>query len=80
MNVSNSDVFCVVNMYHDHLMLYVCVLMVESMSVVVNILLSLLSVMSQPPTLCNISVRMVVTLFTLDFFFFRGEFGISYCV
>ena len=46
-NVCNSDVFSVVNMYHDHLKF--CVLMVEGMSVVVNLMLPLMSVMSPPP-------------------------------
>ena len=45
----NSDVFSVVNMYPDHLKF--CVLMVEGMSVVVNVMLSLTSVMS-PPLSC----------------------------
>ena len=35
------------------------------MSVVVNVMLSLMSVMSPPPALCNLSVRMVVKLCTL---------------
>ena len=39
--------------------------MVEGMSVVVNIMLSLISVMSLPPVLCNISVRTVVKLCSL---------------
>ena len=34
-----------------------CVLIVEGMSVVVNKMLSLMSVMSPPPALCNLSVR-----------------------
>ena len=41
-----------------------CVLMVEGMSVVVNVMLSLMSVMSPPPTLCDLSVRTVVMLCT----------------
>ena len=39
-----------------------CVLMVDGMSVVVNVMLSLISVMSPPPALCNLSVRTVVKL------------------
>ena len=39
--------------------------MVEGMSVVVNVLLSLMSVMSPPPALCNLSARTVVKLCTL---------------
>ena len=42
-----------------------CVLMVEGMSVVVNVMLSLMSVMSEPPVLCNLSLRTVVKLCTL---------------
>ena len=39
-----------------------CVLIVEGLSVVVNITLSLMSVMSPPPALCNLSVRTAVKL------------------
>ena len=39
--------------------------MVEGMSVVVNVMLSLMSVMSPPPALCNLSLRTVVKLCTL---------------
>ena len=42
-----------------------CVLMVAGMSVVMNVVLSLMSVMSPPPALCNLSVRTVVNLCTL---------------
>ena len=42
--------------------------MVEGMSVVVNVMLSLISVMSPPPALCNLSVRTVVKLCTLGVF------------
>ena len=42
-----------------------CVLMVECTSVVVNVMLSLKSVMSPPPVLCDLSVRTVVKLCTL---------------
>ena len=41
-----------------------CVLMVEGMFVVVNVMLSL-SVISPPPALCHLSVRTVVKLCTL---------------
>ena len=58
--------FSVVNVYYDHLKL--CVLMVEGMSVVVNVMLSLMSVLSPPPTLCNLSARTVVRLCTLGVF------------
>ena len=39
-----------------------CALMVDGMSVGVNVMLSLMSVMSQPPNLCNLWVRTVVQL------------------
>ena len=42
-----------------------CVLMVEGMSVVVNVMLSLISVMSPPPSLCNLSAHTMVKLCTL---------------
>ena len=64
-NVCNSDMFSVVNVCPDHLNSVLCVLMVEGMSVVVNVMLSLMSVMSPPPALCNLSVRTVVKLCTL---------------
>ena len=39
--------------------------MVEGMSVVVNVMLTIISVMSPPPALCNISLRTIVKLCTL---------------
>ena len=51
MNVCNSDVFSVVNMYLDHLKF--CVLMVEGKSVV-NGMLSPMSVMSPPPPVLGV--------------------------
>ena len=48
-DVCYCDMFSVVIVYHDHLMF--CVLIVEGMSVVVNVMLSLMSVMSPPPAL-----------------------------
>ena len=50
--------------------------MVEGMSIVVNVMLSLMSVMSPPPDLCNLSVRTVVKLCS---FGFRCEFGFLNC-
>ena len=44
------------------------VLMIEGMSVVVNVMLSLMIVMSPPPALCNLSVRTVVRLCILSVF------------
>ena len=61
--VCNCYIFSVVNVYLDHLKL--CVLMVEGMSVVVNVMLSLMSVMSPPPALSNLSACTVVKLCTL---------------
>ena len=63
-NVSNCDMFSVVNVYLDYLNSVLYVLMVERMSVVVNVM-SLMSVMSPHPALCNLSVRTVVKLCTL---------------
>ena len=40
--------------------------MVEGMSVVVNVMLSLISVMNPHPALCNLSMCTVVKLCTLD--------------
>ena len=48
-----------------------CVLIVEGMSVVVNVMLSLMSVISPPPALCNLSVRTAVKLYIL-FFWLKG--------
>ena len=55
-----------------------CVLMVEGMSVVVNVMLFLMSVMSLPPVLCNLSARTVVKLCTLGVCF-TGELGFLNC-
>ena len=53
-----------------------CVLIVEGMYVVVNVMLSLMSVMSPPPALCNLSVRTDVKLCIVGF---RGELGFLNC-
>ena len=58
-DVFYCDMYSVINVYLDHLKL--CVLIVEGMSVVVNVM-SLMSVMSPPPVLCNLSVRTAVKL------------------
>ena len=63
-DVCYCDMFSVVNVYLDHLKFCVDLLMVEGMSVVVNVMLSLMSVMSPSPALCNLSVRTVVKLCT----------------
>ena len=56
-----------------------CVLMVEGMSVVVNVMLSLMSVMSPPPALCNLSLRTVVRLCNLGVLTLGGELGFLNC-
>ena len=61
-NVCYCDMFSVVNLYLGHLSSVLCVLIVEGVSVVVNVMLSLMSVMSPPPALCNLSVRTAVKL------------------
>ena len=57
--------FSVVNVYLDHLKL--CVVCINGRRYVfaVNVMLSLISVMSPPPVLCNLSLRIVVKLCTL---------------
>ena len=50
-----------------------CVLMVEGIHVVVNVMLSLMSVMSPQSSLCNLSVRTVVKLCTVGVF----DLGVS---
>ena len=42
--------------------------MVEGMSVVLNVMLYLMNVMSSPPALCNLSARTAVKLCTLGVF------------
>ena len=44
------------------------VVMMGKWSVVVNVMLSLISVISPPPVLCNLSARTVVKLCTLGVF------------
>ena len=55
--------FSVVNVYLDHLKF--CVVCINGMSVVVIVMLSLMSVMSPPPALSNLSLCTVVKLCTL---------------
>ena len=45
-----------------------CVLMVEDMSVVVNVMLYLMSVLIPPPALCNLTVCTVVKVIYLGVF------------
>ena len=56
-----------------------CVLMVEGMSVVVNVMLSLMSVMSPPPALVQYVGVTVVKLCTLGVFGSWGELGFLNC-
>ena len=56
-----------------------CVLIVEGTSAVVNVMLSLMSVMSPPHALCNLSVRTAVNLCIFGYFGFRGELGFLNC-
>ena len=51
-----------------------CILIVKGISVVVNVMLSLMSVMSPHPALCNLSVRTAV-----KYFGFRGGLGFLNC-
>ena len=53
--------------------------MVEGMSVEVKVMLTLMSVMSPPLVLCNLSLRTVVKLCNLLFFYFRGDLGFLNC-
>ena len=61
--VCYCEMFSVVNLIICSSVL--CVLMVEGMSVVVNVMLCLMSVVSPPPALCNLSLRTIVKLCTL---------------
>ena len=56
-HVCNCDLFSAVNVY-----LVLCELMIEGMSVVINVMLSLMSLISSSPAVCNISTRTVVKL------------------
>ena len=53
--------------------------MVEGMSVVVNLMLSLMSVMSPPPALCNLSVRTAGKLCILGVLTLGDELGFLNC-
>ena len=56
-----------------------CVLIVEGMSVVVNVMLSLMSVMSPPPALCNLLVRTDVKLCIFCVLALGVNFGFLNC-
>ena len=66
-NVCNCDMFSVVYVYLDHLKLCVVCIDGRMYVCVVNVMLSLMSVMSPPAALCNPWVRTVVKLCTLVF-------------
>ena len=53
-------------------------LIAEGMSVVVNVMVALMSVMSPPPALCNQSVRTVMKL-CFGCSDFRGDLGFLNC-
>ena len=53
--------------------------MVNGMSAVVNVMLSLMSVMSPPPALCTLTARTVVKLCTLGVFCFKDVLGFLNC-
>ena len=61
-DVCYCDMFSVVNVYLDHLKIYVVCINSRRYVCVVNVMLSLMSVMSPPPALCNLSVRTDVKL------------------
>ena len=63
-DVRYCDMFSVINVYLDHLKFCV-VCIIGQRSVVVNVMLSPMSVMSPPPVLSNLSVRTLVKLCTL---------------
>ena len=77
-DVCYCDMFSVVNVYLDHLKF--CVLLVEGMSVVVNVMLSLMSVMS-PPSSCLVQLigRHCCEVMYFGCFDFRGELGFRNC-
>ena len=61
-NVCNYNMFSVVNVYLDHLKF--CVVCIDGRRyVVVNVMLSLTSVMNPPPALCNLSSSSSSSLF-----------------
>ena len=72
-HVCNCDMFSGVNVYLDHLKFCIVCIDGRSMSVVVNVMLSLMSVMSPLPALFNPSTRTVVKLCTL------GVFALGVC-
>ena len=56
-----------------------CVACIDDMSVVVNVMLSLMSVMSPPIALCNLTARTVVMFMYFECVCFRGELGFLNC-
>ena len=66
-NVCNCYMFSVVNVHHGHFNL--CVVCIDGRRYgVVNVMLSLMSVMGPIPALCNLSARTVMKLCTFGMF------------
>ena len=61
-DVCYCDMFSVVNVYPDHLKFYVVCINRQRYVCVVNVMFSLMSVMSPPPALCNLSLHTDVKL------------------
>ena len=64
-DVCYCDMFSVVNVYRGHFKLCVVCINGRRYCVVVNVMLSQISVMRPLPALCNLSLRTVVKLCTL---------------
>ena len=71
------DMFSVVNVYLDHLKF--CVVCINGMSVVVNVMLSLMSLMSPPPALVQHIVAHCCEVMYFGCFDFWGELGFLNC-
>ena len=61
-DVCYCDMFSVVNVYLDHLKFYVVCINSRRYVCCSDVMLSLMSVMSPPPAVCNLSVRTDVKL------------------
>ena len=77
--MGNCDVFSVVNVYLDYLTFWVVCIWFEDMSVLVNVMLSLTSLMSTPPDLCHLSERTVVKFCILGVFALGVQLGFLNC-
>ena len=76
-NVCNCDILVLLMCTLTIGSYVLCVLMFEGMSVVLNVMLSLMSVIRSPPALCNLSARTVVMYFWCVCF--RDELGFLNC-